>query len=604
MPLPVVLVLVVSLAIYLIPVWLLRRKACARIQDYLISSQGAPPSVIQNSSIAYALRIAIFGPFFAWGASGDFWPAIAASVSFGLGLWLIYILRRPMLEFLDDALRHDRSITIAEFIARQYGNDRRLRLLVSGLTVFALVGLVCAEAIGVATLFRPMLGNSSSTLVLTIGMLIIMGLYTMPAGNSGALRSAQSQLGGLYFGLFGSTALLLYAHVSDLRPVPPQGMFAMAMLALCCAIMLAYRRTRYVDTTLIETNSDAAAEAQAGRGSLVARVFRRYEKILNVCISTAATFVVVIALMQSFAKGFAETISESAAALQAGTRMSGLGLVALALLPLFHPIVDMTNWQRLAAFEKDAAATKLAPTERSAALRKLFAIYAVESPLMWLFMCMFGAIAVMATATPVGADVMSTFIMQLAAQDNSLATAALSLLLVSVFAIALSTMSAAFSASLCTIRYDMLPALWPELTSGHTVGEALARRRRTLMTGGGLCLLMAVILYLADAHFQISITSNTFLALLFAFYCAQLSFVPLVLGPLIGRRRAGFGTVSPRWALAILGMSTGIGISVAAVYLATGEEPWLWAAVPACLGLGLLLFAISRLFPGQKQPAA
>jgi len=36
---------------------------------------------------------------------------------------------------------------------------------------------------------------------------------------------------------------------------------------------------------------------------------------------------------------------------------------------------------------------------------------------------------------------------------------------------------------------------------------------------------------IADAYLQISFASSEFLALLFAFYCAQLSFVPLVLAP-------------------------------------------------------------------------
>ena len=35
-----------------------------------------PPGVFQNSAIAYALQMATFGPFFLWGAAGDFWPAV------------------------------------------------------------------------------------------------------------------------------------------------------------------------------------------------------------------------------------------------------------------------------------------------------------------------------------------------------------------------------------------------------------------------------------------------------------------------------------------------------------------------------------------------
>ncbi len=100
---------------------------------------------------------------------------------------------------------------------------------------------------------------------------------------------------------------------------------------------------------------------------------------------------------------------------------------------------------------------------------------------------------------------------------------------------------------------------------------------------------------LADAYLKISFTSSAFLALLFAFCCAQLSFVPLILGPLMGRAGDASGTVSPGWALAILAVGAAAGVGAVAIYVATGNEPWLWAAVPACLGSGLVLFAIARM---------
>ena len=61
------------------------------------------------------------------------------------------------------------------------------------------------------------------------------------------------------------------------------------------------------------------------------------------------------------------------------------------------------------------------------------------------------------------------------------------------------------------------------------------------------------------------------------------------------------GAVSAPWALLIVGVAAGSGIATVIVYLATGAEPWLWAAVPACLGTGLVLFAIARLC--RRQPA-
>jgi hypothetical protein len=597
---PLVLIIpLLSLVIYFIPTYLLRRRTYARAQDYFVSSGHTPPGVIRNSSVAYALKLAAFGPFFGWGASGDFWPAIIYSFFFGLGVCLIYILRRPMLAFMESALNGDRSITVHDFIARQHGNDRRVRLLASGLTVFAILALVIGEALVLATFLKPILSDDTVyTYVFVSGVVTLTAVYTMLSGNSGVMRSAQSALGLLYLGLFGATALLLYLLISTLRPMSPHTVFATVFVAACCAIIPIYRRSRYVDTGPIwRANSDTIDGSSQGPSG--ARLFRRFEKILNACISVCAAWVIVLAAMELYSEGLPAIARESAAALQTGTRLSGMGLAALLLLPLFHPVVDMTNWQRIAAFEKDSR--DLEPSQRPAIFREILRVYAVETSLMSLFMCMFGVIAVVSMATPGGADAIEAFVRELAAEEN-LMGAALSLLLVSVLAIALSTMSSLFLASLCTVRYDVLPAFWPELASAKAQA-AEEVTRRTIMAGGGLYLAMIVGGFLiADTHLHISFASSEFLGLLFAFCCAQLSFVPLILGPVIARRSGGIGTVSSGWALVILGFGAVIGLVAVAVYLTSGNEAWLWSAVPTCLGSGLMLFIVARLWP-QRPPA-
>src|SRR5262249_42930179 len=167
--------------------------------------QYTPPGVIQNSSIAYALRMAILGPFFVWGAKGDFWPAIVHSFFFGLGLYLLYVIRRPIFEFFDRALSRDQSITAHEFIAQQHGNDPRVRLFAAALTLFAVCGLIVGEAFGIAALLKPMGAESGwSPYLAVFAMLLLTVLYASLAGNSGVMQSAQLQLGMLYLGLFGS----------------------------------------------------------------------------------------------------------------------------------------------------------------------------------------------------------------------------------------------------------------------------------------------------------------------------------------------------------------------------------------------------------------
>jgi hypothetical protein len=604
MPSLVLIAPFISLGVCLLPVLLLRNRTYPRAQDYFVSSGHTPPGVIQNSSIAYALKIAIFGPFFAWGASGDFWPAIVGSAFLGLGLYLIYILRRPMLAFLGDAISRDRSITINAFIAQRHGNDPRVRLLASGLMVFALTGLIVCETIGVATILRPVLSGSAwLTYLFVCAVLAFMVLCAMPSGNSGVMYSAQVQLGALYLGLFGSTAFLLYLQISSLKSMPPHATLGIVFAAAACVLIPCYRHSRYVDSNII---IDPRLPGDGARVRLGASLLRSVQRILNVCISVFAVLVVVIALMEFYAEGPSAVVSGTATALLAGTRVPAIGLMALMLFALFYQIVDMTNWQRIAAFEKDRDASGGEPSPWSAAFRKFSIIYAVESPLGWLFMCAFGAIVVASMATPDGADVMQAFIQQLIAQQNSLAETALSLLLIGVFAMAVSTMSSLFSASLCAVRYDILPALWPEPASSEARGfEGAKATRRTVAVAVALGLVILAAVYLVGEWLQITFTSSRFLALVFAFSCAQLSFAPLVIGPLIRSRTSegfgtvGFGTVGPNWALGILGSGAAAGVSAIAVYLATGHETWLWAAVPACLGTGVLVFAAARLRAGR-----
>jgi peptidoglycan/LPS O-acetylase OafA/YrhL len=67
-----------------------------------------------------------------------------------------------------------------------------------------------------------------------------------------------------------------------------------------------------------------------------------------------------------------------------------------------------------------------------------------------------------------------------------------------------------------------------------------------------------------------------------------------VIGPLIARSRVHNGTVSTAWALAILVLGAASGVAAVVTYVATGSESWLWAAVPASLASGLVLFGIAH----------
>jgi hypothetical protein len=584
-----ILGLIAFLGISLIPVYILRRRVYARAREYFVASEPAPGGVVQNSSIAYSLQIAAFAQFFSWGARGDFWPAIACSATFAAGLYLIYRLRRPMLGFLSQALDRDRSITVPGFITDHHGNDRRVQLYAAALSVLAFAGLITGAAIGVASLVNQAVpGGLNLTSAIACGLFGLTMLYTIPAGNSGAMRSAQAQLGILYLGLIGSILVVLYMLISSAVRMPPRGTFAVAVLAACCAIVLIYRRSRYIDTSPIGRPVSGEGVDIEPRG---ARLFRRFSRVANELIALLVAITLGVAVIDLYAQGFANVITESAEALRAVTPASISVLMALVLLTIFYPIVDTANWLRIAALPTDGSQTP-------EAFAGVLGMYTGASALLWLMICMFGTIAVLAAGMPDGADILQSFIGWLASQQNGVADAASALLLVSLIAMAVVTMSAMFSATLATIRYDLIPAVSP--SPAQPPDQALARRR-AVTAGGGVCVAMLIILSLLKDYLDPSFAGARFVSLQLACLCAQLAFAPLVVGPMI---LGNAGVISPAWAIAVLGAGVAAGQSLVIVSLQPEYKTWLWAAIPACLGVGWLLYAVALLRTRKRSPAA
>jgi hypothetical protein len=431
-------------------------------------------------------------------------------------------------------------------------------------------------------------GGLNLTSAIACGLLGLTMLYTIPAGNSGAMRSVQAQLGILYLGLIGSILVVLYMLISSAVRMPPRGTFAVAVLAVCCAIVLIYRRSRYIDTSPIGRPVSAEGVDIEPRG---ARLFRRFSRVANELIALVVAITLGVAVIDLYAQGFANVITESVAALRAVTPASISVLMALVLLTIFYPIVDTTNWLRIAALPTDGGQTP-------EAFAGVLGMYAGASALLWLMICMFGTIAVLAAGIPDGADILQSFIGWLASEQNGVADAASALLLVSLIAMAVVTMSAMFSATLATIRYDLIPAVSP--SPAQPSDQALARRR-AVTAGGGVCVAMLIILSLLNDYLDPSFAGARFVSLQLACFCAQLAFAPLVVGPMV---LGNAGVTSPAWAIAVLGAGVAAGEGLVIVSLQPEYKTWLWAAIPACLGVGWLLYAVALLRTRKRSPAA
>ena len=169
-------------------------------------------------------------------------------------------------------------------------------------SLVALIGLIAAEAIAMATLVQPIaMAQGGHVCLLAAGMLVLVALYTIFSGNSGVMQCVQLQLGMVYLGLFGSLALLLYVLVSDVIPMPPHGKFAVLFIAAACIFVLFYRSSKYVDTTPIRSANSGSGDVAAGASFPVgARLLSRLEKILNPSISVIVVLVLVLTAMEFF----------------------------------------------------------------------------------------------------------------------------------------------------------------------------------------------------------------------------------------------------------------------------------------------------------------
>ena len=593
--------LLIALGICLLPIRLLPGWRGQAAREYFLSSQPTPPDVLRNAFVAHPLRIASFGPFFVWGASGELWPAILGAACLGLGLYLIYFLRGPLLAFMDNGLTTNQSATVSAFLACSHGNDARLRLLTAGLSVIALTGLITAEAFATAILVSAFMPESAHAVyVIAAVMLGLAVLTTTIAGNSGVMHSIQLQVGMMYLGLFGSIALLLYFLVSVVTALPPHGSLAVLLVAAACIVIPYCRRLKYVDNTPIGSMSRRdGADATDMRPPAASRLLRTLQKALNVLITVLVVLVLVLIAMEWFALGLPAMAREGLAALHTATRMSVATLLTIAVVPLLTPIVDVAMWQRLAVIAKETGSE---PALRSATLARIFRSLAAEMVLLLLLMCMLGAIAIIAAETPAGRDALQAFIGVMAAEESAPGRLAAGFLLVFTFFLALPAITSMLSASLWVVRYDMLPALWPALVAERIrpEDEPIARRR-TILIGCGLCVAAFLLVLAADSLLGTLFTPGNFLAVLLACWCAQIPFFPLLVTSLV--QRSGSGTVSACWAFIVVAVAATLGIAAVIAFLATGAEPWLWAAVPACLGSGLVLFAVARLARGHRSTA-
>ena len=275
------------------------------------------------------------------------------------------------------------------------------------------------------------------------------------------MYATQIQLGLTYFGLFAATVFLLYLQGSAIGAMPLKGIVALALIVIVCAVVHFRRRARYLDTSV--RPGAASANGPREREPTGVRLFVRLQKILNSLVGILAMTLIVLAAIvtafELFLGGAPAFAREALDALRSGTSVSAMTLISLIVLPLLHPIVDVVNWQRVAAFARLRDAGQFKDGEWTAAFKTFGVTYALEVPLMALFIVLFGAIAGLTLAGTSEGNATQVFVASLLAQENSVATAIVSLLMLGVLALAVATMGSLIAAGLDVVGSDIVPTL-------------------------------------------------------------------------------------------------------------------------------------------------
>jgi hypothetical protein len=374
--------------------------------------------------------------------------------------------------------------------------------------------------------------------------------------------------------------------------MPLKGIVALLLIAIVCAVVYFRRHARYLDTSVRPGSADGARE----REPFGVRLLIRLQKILNSLVGILAMTLIVLAIIvagfEVFLGGVPAVAREGLEALQRGTSASAMTLLSLCLLPLLQPVVDVVNWQRTAVFATQRDGGAYTDTAWTAAFRTFGLAYASEVPLMALFVVLFGVLGGLTLAGASEGRATEDFLASLLAQENEVATAIASLLLLGVLSLAVATIGSLFAAALDVVDRDIVLTLrsW----SIATADTADGRRAGHILSGVSISILILVTFLLADQRTPHTFGLNGLLGATLAFGSAQMALVPLALAPML-RASGQFASLTSAWALAVLavGAATSVGFTIAGLLFAQAAA--LPFAVPTCFGATTLLFLIASL---------
>jgi hypothetical protein len=568
-----------SLCMYLIPAWLSRQRVWREVKDVSAATVPTAPSLFQNAAIAYAIQLATFGPFFVWGASGAYLPGIVNSIFFGIGLSLFYIFRRRVFDFLSAQLEIDQSFTLHGLIASRHGNSRLVALTSACLTIFALCGVILGEMIGASAILRPFLGNlGDNTFIVVLIMFLCMFLYCTVGGNEGVLQTDQLQLGIAYCSLFLCITVMIASFW--LFDTESRILSTAILSTLSVVVLIAItRKFQFIERSANIFHSSGQSDEIF---AFVVKCYNKIEQFINIVLIASTVAIVSILIFAVVSEPFQFDIR----ALGNRGPVPWIGIISLAILPLAFNVCDTSNWQRMAAFRPDLRS----PSEDKGVNRALLN-YSVESALVWLLMLFMGAMgAIFVGGGWTDQDDLSSFLTKVLKLHTYAGNIFVVLFLTGGFAIALSTMSAVFSAVLAVLRLDVLRRPI-EAAIQDPVQENVSFINRSNKIG--FLIFSFFFLFYVGVEKFVPFGKETYVNLLLGFYGTQVAFFPSLVASLFSVRGEPLSkNVRQGGAVAsiILGAIGAIVITLSGMFLPVPD--WVvWTAFPGALIISSVIYA-------------
>jgi hypothetical protein len=559
-----ILIICIPLLIYIAGALSVPRSALRHPDDFFAAYRKVGVTAFASSSIAYAFQVSTIYPFLLWGASGFYFVPAINTVCWGLGIILFFIAFGRIQKFFGTA------VTLHGLLGAQYGP--KVRVVASYLTIIGFLGFAIAETYFGSKVLLSIVTDKNIFYLIVLGALLFVFGYIAYGGQLSSLRTDQLQLIISYIGVFGLMLYFFYLIITVKIGTSNILSLGFGILAIYVPIIIIARRFQFIRFSEEPTLAN-----------------RFINVLLNTMISLLLLAILGVAIVETVRNGGSYNVSNLVNTKGFGT----LGLISLILLPLLWQFVDLTNWQRILAVKPADAkdANTIAKNVKSGLL-----LYAVESPFTWIIFLFFGLLAVTAMPKAQFNDLLIDLPRHLLASPGLFQQSLGYTFIVSVIAIMLSTVDSFIVGSIFTFVYDSNAWTRGLLDRGDPI--EIERHYAGIMNWGrvfGLFVILAGVALFVVFDKAVPQGGELFINLLLAFYSAQLSFAPLILGLLFLRRRP-----SAFWASTsmIAGAAFGIGIGV---YSVIWNPDYGWYPIPACVAVATVIYLVGLSLAQRKD---